>query len=68
MSSEPEAVVLAGKPLTCGHCGAHTFHKRVVVMPGPAASAFGFAAVAPRASCYICSECTLVHWFADEPR
>jgi len=66
MSDTAEKVIIKGRPLTCGHCGAQTFYRRVVVMPGPAASVFGFAAASPRATCYSCSECTFVHWFADE--
>ena len=66
MSAEPESVVINNKALTCGHCSARTFYRRVVVMAGPTATSLGFAAAAPRATCYICSECTFVHWFADE--
>ena len=66
MSSEAETVIVAGKPLLCHHCGASSFHSRAVVMPGPVASALNFAAFAPRATCYVCSVCTFIHWFADE--
>ncbi|MEO5813793.1 MAG: hypothetical protein ABIT20_00800 [Gemmatimonadaceae bacterium] len=68
MSSEAEEVIIHGQSLRCYHCGTVTFFKRTVVMPAPGASTLGLSALSPHATCYVCSECTFVHWFAADRR
>ncbi len=64
MANKPKQVTILDRPLSCHHCGAHTFFERTIAMNDADASFLGLEWFTQRgAFCYVCSDCGHVHWF-----
>jgi predicted nucleic-acid-binding Zn-ribbon protein len=61
--SEPETVEVNGKSLRCVVCGNDTFHSREAQLHGAVATFFDIEWTSPTATCYVCADCSYIHWF-----
>jgi hypothetical protein len=59
----PEERMIKGKQLKCHHCGNELFFKKEPLFGDYINTVFGGNITGTTAACYICSECTCVHWF-----
>ena len=60
----PEQRVIKGKQLKCHHCGHDLFYKKDALFSDYVTTFFGGNLPGGSAACYVCSECTYVHWFS----
>lgn len=56
-------VHIAGKPLSCQHCGNTQFQKREGILVTSLVCLFRFDYWNQSAACYTCIQCGCVHWF-----
>jgi hypothetical protein len=62
-NQEPEEVQVNGKILNCVVCSNRQFWIRSAQLNTAVSTFFGFDWTDHSATCFICSECTYVHWF-----
>lgn len=64
---EAEKISVKGNQLLCRVCGHDTFFHRKAQLNTAAASLFNVDWANKSAYCYICSQCTNIEWFLQEP-
>ncbi|OYU56357.1 MAG: hypothetical protein CFE25_03710 [Chitinophagaceae bacterium BSSC1] len=60
---EPITVEVKGKELVCPICSNNYFWTRSAQLNTSAATFFGLDWANRSATCFVCSECTHIHWF-----
>jgi uncharacterized protein len=65
--AEPSEYSVAGRAVTCPHCGERKFAPGSALLNTRARSAFNVDWADPSATILICSECGRIEWFAQEP-
>lgn len=61
--TEPQPVDVNGRPLRCVICSHHLFWITEAQLNKASSSLFNIDWADRSAACFICSECTYVHWF-----
>lgn len=63
--SDPKYVEIAGKALSCQHCGEQRFHPKSATIEHPAfGGLFNLEGIwGYQATIYVCSNCGYLHWF-----
>jgi hypothetical protein len=62
----PERVTIAGKPLTCRHCGEEKFHERSVLLNTRLLTWLNMDWMNEAARVFACAECGCLHWFSGK--
>jgi len=65
--TQPAAYSIAGRPITCPHCGERKFVPGSALLNTRVRSAFNFDWADPQATILICVECGRIEWFAQQP-
>jgi hypothetical protein len=63
MAKTAETVEVNGKPLRCIICSNDHFWARSAQLNRATSTFFGFDWADRSAMCFVCSECTYIHWF-----
>ncbi|MCF7686943.1 MAG: DNA-binding protein [Cephaloticoccus sp.] len=66
-SDQITGYVVAGKPVTCPHCGGVRFHDRKTLMNTRGATFFNLDWLNRAAFTLTCSTCSRIEWFGREP-
>jgi len=59
------SLFIAGKPLSCKHCGHVKFQKREGILVTSWVDFFGFSFWNHSGSCYSCIDCGHIEWFVS---
>lgn len=65
--TEPSEYLVAGRRVTCPHCGGVTFAPGSALLNTRGRTAFNLDWTDPSASILVCAECGRVEWFMTEP-
>lgn len=63
-----EAFAVAGRPVVCPHCGAGDFDEGRAMLNTLGLTLFGLDWANREAHLLICTRCSSIQWFLDEPR
>lgn len=61
-----ERYTVAGRPVTCPHCGGTRFFESAALLDGRASSLFGVEWAGGSAVTLTCATCGHVDWFANQ--
>ncbi len=61
--NEPQPVEVSGRSLRCVVCGHNQFYITEAQMNKAVTTFFRLDWTDKSATCFVCSECTYVHWF-----
>jgi hypothetical protein len=62
-TNEPQSVDVNGRALRCVICSNQTFWSQTAMLNKSASTFFGLDWADRNATCFICAECTYIHWF-----
>ena len=65
--TQPREYTIAGRPIRCPHCGERTFIPGSALLNTAGATLVNLDWLNPSATILICSECSRIEWFAQEP-
>ena len=63
VDTEAGRVSVAGRALTCAHCGGDRFDSRSAKLNTTFAELFDLAWANRAATCYVCRTCSRIEWF-----
>lgn len=63
IDTEEGLIVVAGRTLTCAHCGGDRFDSRSAKLNTTFFEMFDLAWANRTATCYVCRTCSRIDWF-----